>query len=206
MPTRRLAVLVAALVVLLGTGPAIAALVSGTKTATGDGGPFEPGDTVTYTVVLTNNGVNSQGNNPGDEFTDVLPAALTLVSAVATSGIVVANVGTNTVTWNGPLPPGGSVTITIVATIKADTPTGTLVSNQGSIAFDSDATNDGTNDASAVTDDPVPSGSEDPTTFLVTVLVPPVPTLGTALFVVLALLLTSIGFVVLGRRRHGQAS
>ena len=42
-----------------------------------------------------------QQNNAGNEFIDVLPASLTLVSASATSGTAVANVGTNTVTWNG---------------------------------------------------------------------------------------------------------
>jgi len=38
---------------------------------------------VTYTVVLTNSGPGAQGDNPGNEFTDVLPAGLTLVSATA---------------------------------------------------------------------------------------------------------------------------
>ena len=66
------------------------------------------GGTVTYTVTLTNTGPGAQGDNPGNEFTDVLPAHLALVSATATSGTAVANVGTNTVTWNGSIPAGGS--------------------------------------------------------------------------------------------------
>ena len=70
-------------------------------------GTFQVGGTVTYTVVLTNNGTGNQADNAGNEFTDVLPAGLTLVSATATSGTAVATVGTNTVTWNGSLAPLG---------------------------------------------------------------------------------------------------
>ena len=42
--------------------------------------------TVTYTVVLKNTGTATQADNPGHEFTDVLPAGLSLVSASASSG------------------------------------------------------------------------------------------------------------------------
>ena len=58
---------------------------------------------MTYTVTLTNSGGGAQADNAGNEFTDILPASLTLVSATATSGTAAANVGTNTVTWNGAL-------------------------------------------------------------------------------------------------------
>ncbi len=134
--------------------------VSATKTA---GGSFVPGNNVTYAITLSNSG-GAQADNPGNEFTDVLPAQLTLVSATATSGTAVANVGTNTVTWNGAIAgSGGSVTITIVATIQPSA-TGT-VSNQGAVSYDSDA--NGTNDASAVTDDPAVGGGSDATTFTI---------------------------------------
>jgi uncharacterized repeat protein (TIGR01451 family) len=125
-------------------------------------GVFAPGTTVTYAVVLTNGG-GAQGDNPGDEFTDVLPAGLALVSATATGGTAVATVGTNTVTWNGAIPAGGSVTITITATIDASA-SGTI-SNQGTVAYDSDA--NGTNDAARPTDDPSLGGASDPTSFVV---------------------------------------
>jgi outer membrane protein assembly factor BamB len=78
--------------------------------------------------------------------TDVLPSSLTLIGASATSGTAVANVGTNTVTWNGSIPKNGSVTVTINATIKVGT-AGTTISNQASIAYDEDG--NGTNEASA---------------------------------------------------------
>ena len=125
------------------------ATVTGTKTVTGT---FNPGGAITYTVVLTNAGPSTQADNPGDEFTDVLPASLTLVSATASSGTAVATVGTNTVTWNGSLANGASVTITINATIAASTALGTMVSNQGTASFDADG--NGTNEATALTDDP----------------------------------------------------
>ncbi len=82
----------------------VPAQVGGTKTVAG---AFTIGSTVTYTVTLNNSG-GAQGDNPGDEFTDVLPPQLSLVSAAATSGSASANIGANTVTWNGTIPASGS--------------------------------------------------------------------------------------------------
>src|SRR4051812_49888495 len=39
-----------------------------------------------YTTLFRSSGTGTQQDNPGNEFTDVLPAGLTLVSATATSG------------------------------------------------------------------------------------------------------------------------
>jgi len=137
--------------------------VSATKTV--DDVRKHIGDIVTYTVVLTNNGTVAQTDNPGDEFTDVLPPEVTLVSAVADSGTATATVGTNTVTWDGSINPlGGTVTITITATVNP-VPLGTVVSNQGSVSFDSDG--DGTNDTTVSTDDPTVGGANDTTDFTV---------------------------------------
>ncbi len=133
------------------------ATVSGTKTASGT---FEPGGMVIYTVTLTNSGPGPQGNNPGDEFVDVLPAELALLTASANSGTANANVGTNTVTWNGSIPAGGSVIITITATILPNAG-GATISNQGTINFDGNG--DGTNESTAMTDDPGAAGGENPT-------------------------------------------
>ncbi|HSK77861.1 MAG TPA: IPTL-CTERM sorting domain-containing protein, partial [Thermoanaerobaculia bacterium] len=136
-------------------------LVTNAKTVSGT---FLEGGTITYTVVLTNTAAYDQQNNPGDEFTDVLPAQLTLVSASATSGTAVATVGTNTVTWNGSVPAGGSVTITIQATIDAGT-AGQTVTNQGTVNHDPDG--NGVNEAASLTDSPAAGGATDPTSFLV---------------------------------------
>lgn len=138
------------------------ASVSGTKTVAGT---LVSGANVTYTIVLTNTGLSAQTDNPGNEFTDVLPPTLTLVSAAATSGTAVAAVASNTVTWNGGIAPSGSVTITITATINTTTLPGTVVTNQGSIAFDSDG--NGSNESTTTTDDPAAAGTNDPTSFTV---------------------------------------
>jgi len=172
----------------------VGATLSGTKTAAGS---FVSGSTVTYTVVLTNSGPGTQGDNPGNEFTDVLPAGLTLVSATATSGTAVATVGTNTVTWNGSLAAGASVTITITATITAGP--GTTISNQGTIAYDADG--NGTNEATAMTDDPATAGGANPTSFQVAAQsIAEVPTLDTLGLALLALLLATGGALLLRRR------
>ncbi len=138
--------------------PPSGAVVSATKTVSGT---FEAGGAISYGVILTNNGA-TQGDNPGDEFTDTLPGALALVSANATSGIATA-VG-NTVTWNGSLAMSASVTITIDATINAGTQ-GAVISNQGTVHYDADA--NGTNEATALTDDPGQPGAADPTLLFV---------------------------------------
>jgi uncharacterized repeat protein (TIGR01451 family) len=169
--------------------------VTGTKTASGS---FSPGSVITYTIVLTNS-AGAQADNPGNEFTDVLPASLTLIDASATSGAAVATVGTNTVTWNGALGAGASVTITIHATIHTGT-AGTVVSNQGTISYDSNG--DGTNDASGVTNNPATPAANDPTSVTVAgVPIVTVPTLDEVGLAALALLLAGAALFGLRRRR-----
>jgi hypothetical protein len=123
----------------------IPAAVFGSKTVSGS---FTPGGTVTYTIGLVNFGSGVQSDNPGNEFIDVLPATLALVSANASTGTAVATLGTNTVTWNGAIAAGNGVTITIVATIAATA--GAKVSNQGTFAYDDQGV--GVNSASGVTE------------------------------------------------------
>jgi uncharacterized repeat protein (TIGR01451 family) len=136
--------------------------VSATKTVSGS---FQAGGAVTYTVVLSNAGPAVQLDNPGDEFTDVLPGQLGLVSASSTSGTATATVATNTVSWNGSIPAGGSVTITIQATVSSAALTGSTISNQGTFAFDADG--NGTNEAPGTTDDPATAAANDATAFAV---------------------------------------
>ncbi|HEV7508576.1 MAG TPA: IPTL-CTERM sorting domain-containing protein [Thermoanaerobaculia bacterium] len=171
------------------------ASVSGTKTASG--GPYAVGGTLTYTIVLNNTGAGAQGDNPGNELTDVLPATLALVSATATSGNAVATTGTNTVTWNGAIPAGGSVTITITATILPSA-VGTTVSNQGTISFDADG--NGSNESTAQTDDPGVAGAANSTNITVPGTVE-VPTLSELGLLALGLCLLLAGWSVLRRRK-----
>ncbi|HKQ99611.1 MAG TPA: Calx-beta domain-containing protein, partial [Pyrinomonadaceae bacterium] len=142
----------------VGTG----AHLVGTKSV---GGSNTPGSIVSYTVVLTNTGTLTQRDNPGDEFADALPAQLTLISAEASVGFASADPASNTVTWNGGIGGfGSSVTISITARIRTGT-AGQIVTNQGLVRFDAD--DNGTNEASALTDDPSVGGASDPTSFVV---------------------------------------
>jgi uncharacterized repeat protein (TIGR01451 family) len=163
--------------------------VTGTKTVAGT---FNPGSNVTYTIVLSNSGPGTQFDNPGNELTDVLPSQLTLISATATSGTAVATVATNTVTWNGSIAAGGSVTITIQALLEADVAPGTTVSNQGTISFDADG--NGTNEGSAFT-----NGA--PTTFVAAAPTgfDEVPALDGFGLAILAAMLAALGLVVMRR-------
>jgi uncharacterized repeat protein (TIGR01451 family) len=136
-----------------------------TKTALADSGEFVVNGDVTYTITLTNAGVGTQADNPGHELVDALPSSLALVSAEATTGTAAADQPSNTVTWDGSLPTGGSVTITIHATIGPRVALGATIANQATVAYDVDG--NGTNDTTVLTDDPDVSGVSDPTAFVV---------------------------------------
>jgi uncharacterized repeat protein (TIGR01451 family) len=165
-----------------------------TKTVAGS---FQEGGMVTYTVTISNPSATTQLDNPGDEFTDVLPVSLTLVSATASSGTAVANVPTRTVHWNGSIPAAGSVTITITAIVNTGT-AGSTISNQGTVFFDADG--NGTNESSVLTDNPATTAPDDPTSFAVAALAA-VPTLSELGLAILALLLASGALLVMRRRR-----
>ena len=169
------------------SAPVNAPSLSGTKQASG---VFFAGSTVTYTVVLGNTGAGPQPDNPTDEFTDTVPPELAVTAVGASSGNA-AHVG-NAVTWNGAIPAGGSVTITITATILAAG--GTTVTNQGTVHFDADG--NGSNETAVPTDDPGQPGEEDATAFDVS---NPVPTLSPAALAALALLLAAAALVALRR-------
>jgi uncharacterized repeat protein (TIGR01451 family) len=172
--------------------------VSATKTASP--GPYFVGDPLTYTIILTNTGSGAQGDNPGDELLDVLPASLALVSANATSGTAFANLATNTVTWNGAIPAAGAVTVTIQATILPAA-AGTTVVNQGDVAFDGDA--NGTNETTVTTDDPAAGGVADATAIQIAgSSVVEIPTLGE---VGLLLLLFGLAALSLARLRRARS-
>jgi uncharacterized repeat protein (TIGR01451 family)/uncharacterized repeat protein (TIGR02543 family) len=142
--------------------PATVVLGTRTKTVLGS---FTTGGDIAYTITLANTGTATQADNAGHELTDALPPTLTLVSASATSGTAVADVPGNSVTWDGSIASGGSVMITINATVKASVALGTTISNQGNVSYDGNA--DGTSESSALTDDPGVGGADDPTDFVV---------------------------------------
>jgi uncharacterized repeat protein (TIGR01451 family) len=169
----------------------VAAPINVTASKSVNGAIHAEGSQITYTIVLTNTGSLAQADNPGNELTDVLPSSLTLISATATSGTAVANVGTNTVTWNGSIASGGTVTLTIQAFVKQGT-IGTAISNQATVSYDSDA--NGTNDASHLSDDPSTAAPGDPTSFQV---VGSVPALSQMMLFLLAAALAGMSLIVM---------
>jgi uncharacterized repeat protein (TIGR01451 family) len=174
------------------TAFAVATAALDTLTKTVSAGPYTPGAAITYTVTITNTGGTDSPNNATDELTDVLPAALTLVSANATSGTAVANVGTNTVTWNGVVTAGGSVTITINAILEPGNE-GDPVSNQATLAYDPNGT--GTNNTTVLSNDPNTPAANDPTVFIAAAVAPAAAAIPTASE--LGLLLLAVGLAMM---------
>lgn len=173
--------------------------LSASKTASG---PFRPGSVVTYRIVVSNEGPAYQPDLDRDEVFDVLPAGLTLQSASATSGTATANLGTNTVTWNGSLTTAGAVTITIRALIAANLAAGTRLENQAQLFFD--ANGDGFVETIATSDDPNTVASGDATAIVLQGVAAPAPAVVPASFtwtlVLLATLLSLVAGDVIRRR------
>jgi subtilisin-like proprotein convertase family protein len=142
--------------------PVQPAQLTATKSVSGTP-PYAEGQAITYTIVVTNSGTGVQPDNSFFEFIDSVPLTLDLGTPTATSGTV-SLLGINPVTWDGSLLPGASVTITIPATITPGT-AGTTISNQGAVNFDSNR--DGSNDSSALSDDPATGAANDPTSIFV---------------------------------------
>jgi uncharacterized repeat protein (TIGR01451 family) len=175
------------------------ATLSASKALTSSG-PYTQYAAVRYTVTVSNAGPGAQFDNPGDEFTDVLPDLLDLVSASATFGTTLV-VG-NTVTWNGKIPEGSSVVITIDAAVAVASHQ--LISNQGTVSYDADG--NGTNETSAFSDDPTVGGAADPTVFesVSVIEVPAVDRGGLVTFA--ALLLVSATWILWRRSKRPGSS
>jgi uncharacterized repeat protein (TIGR01451 family) len=119
-----------------------------------NGEQLECGDTIRYTITISNTGRADQRNNPGHEFEDGIPANASYVlgSATATSGTITYDGGTNKLAWDGTIASESSVALTFNVTVNEELFNGALVSNQGTVYWDSNE--DGTNDATELTDDP----------------------------------------------------
>lgn len=179
---------------------AVSPVLSATKSVSA--AQLNPGDPVTYTIVITNTGTGFQEDAAGDEFSDILPTQITLVGTpTSTSGtITVTGTTPKTVHWNGSLAPGASVTITISATVNAGTG-GSTVANQGTVNYDSNR--DLTNETAAQTTPPSGSGS---TNFAVTgQAIAEVPTLSEYGLALLALTLSVLAVFTLRRKREKSA-
>ena len=128
------------------------------KTAWKDGelitSPVECGETVRYKIIITNTGSANQNDNPSNEFEDLIPENTIYVPGSATSNI--GNIqyisGENKIIWNGGIPAESSCIIQYDVEIDDGVESGTIVSNQGIVYWDSNE--DGTNDAIEYTDNP----------------------------------------------------
>ncbi|HEV7667123.1 MAG TPA: hypothetical protein VGS22_01250 [Thermoanaerobaculia bacterium] len=164
----------------------------------GINGPFVEMENITYTFVCHNGGPFPQQDNPGNEFLDPLPGTLMLLNASATSGTTALLPG-GIMAWNGAIPVGGQVTITVTAKIQPGT-AGNTICNQGQVAFDADG--NGTNESGGLTDDPDLPGNADPCCFKVLFnFVPSIPTLAPT-GVIFFILLVMIGALVRLRKRN----
>lgn len=78
-----------------------------------NGPPLGPGDILGYTIVISNSGSGTQGDNPGNEFEDPIPAHTIFVSgsAFASTGAMNFDTGENKITWNGSVAAGSTVTL-----------------------------------------------------------------------------------------------
>ena len=120
----------------------VTAVDLGLAKAVDDATPDE-GQTVTFTVTLTNTGPDAA---TGVSVSDPVPAGLTFVSATPSTG----SYGSGTGVWTvGSVAAGGSATLTLVATVDAGT-RGQTITNTATVTASSQAdTNVGNDGASA---------------------------------------------------------
>lgn len=144
-------------------------------------GPHVPGSVVVYQVLLFNGGPQPLLDGPADEFRDQLPPQVVNPSAVADSGVAMV-LPPDLVTWNGVVPPGAVVTVTITGTVAGVA--GEVVSNQGQFG-----------DLGAgllvPTDDPATPEPLDPTEFTIAGVLE-IPALGLLGLALLAALLAAV--------------
>ncbi|MCB0126586.1 MAG: DUF11 domain-containing protein, partial [Caldilineaceae bacterium] len=91
-----------------------------------------PGGTVEYTVVIANVG---SAPATGVTMIDPIPAGTTYVagSATSTSPTVTYDNTNNWIKWNGPIPAGGTVTVTFKVTVGDNVPCDGIIHNRAAI-------------------------------------------------------------------------
>ncbi|MCK5112328.1 MAG: DUF11 domain-containing protein, partial [Thermoplasmatales archaeon] len=149
-----------------------------------NGGFLECEDIIEYTTIISNIGVANQSDNSGNEFEDVIPDNTTYVtgSLSTTSGLLEYDAGENKITWNGEIPSESSVALTFQVKVNTGLTNGVIISNQGTVFWDSNE--NGTNDATELTDDPAiddgidqdedgETDDDDPTNMIVSSYEPP---------------------------------
>ncbi|MEO8378379.1 MAG: GEVED domain-containing protein [Acidobacteriota bacterium] len=147
-------------------------------------GQADPGDTLRYTITITNDGLGDATgvlfNDTPDANTNLVVGSVTTTTGTVTSGNTAGN--TTVAVTVGTLAANGTATIAFNVTIDNPLAPGvTEVVNSGTVS--------GSNFPTEVTDDPSVTGSSNPTAFALAIEFEPIPTLGTwALLMLLAVL------------------
>lgn len=126
--------------------PAPSADLSVTKTDSPD--PVVTGSGITYTITVTNNGIDNATNVV---VTDNLPAATTFVSCNATGGGVCGGSGNNRSVTFTTLPIGSSAVVTIQATVNCSVSDGSVVNNTATVSSSTSDPDLSNNSASQLT-------------------------------------------------------
>ncbi len=129
----------------------------GQKTASesGNDGEVETGDSITYTISITNvlDDFDQPDNASGPELIDPLPGNVSFVSVDNPGGgSLIYNAALNRMEWNGAVAAGATVTIEYTVEVDTDACPGTEVRNQATILMD--VNGDGVNAITELTDDP----------------------------------------------------
>ncbi len=98
------------------------------STKTVDATSAVPGDVLTYTIVLRNNGEATEA-----DFTDPVPAHTSYVSGSVTGGAIYDDV-LNRIQWSGTVPAGDERAFTFAVTTAPSLPNDTLVANVATIS------------------------------------------------------------------------
>ncbi len=112
---------------------------------TGTDACIGPGNVLNVEVKLTNSGDGPQNDNPGPEFTALLPIQLTGMIGSCSVPNGTCQVGVTQVNWNGQINPGQTVTITYRVRVRDSIQPGSRFCTDFRANFDTN--NDGLNDA-----------------------------------------------------------
>ncbi len=135
------------------SGEAITHIVGSKNLKDLNGGELESNDIIEYTITISNTGNADQQDCPGNEFEDYIPENTTYVSNSAYSeyGNISYDTAENKIKWSGSIPAETSRILKFRVKIDSGLANGEIISNQGTIYWDSDENGD--NDATELTDD-----------------------------------------------------
>ncbi len=137
-------------VLLASIVPAVAATADLSVSKVDSPDPVVAGSTITYAISVTNAGPDAASST---SLSDTTPAGTTFVSVTPGAGWTCPPLpvgGTGTQTCTNPSVPVGTSTITLVLSVAAATPNGTIITNTASVASPDDAVT-ANNSASATT-------------------------------------------------------